>query len=56
MMKPLWFLGDSRKALQEFPKDARREAGYQLELVQMGLPQWISSQCSPSGMALRSSA
>ena len=38
MMKPLWFLGDSRKVLQEFPKDARREAGYQLELVQMGLP------------------
>jgi phage-related protein len=37
-MKPVWFLGDSRKALREFPKDARREAGYQLELVQLGLP------------------
>jgi len=37
-MKPVWFLGDSRKALREFPQDARREAGYQLELVQLGLP------------------
>ena len=34
----MWFLGDSRKALREFPQDARREAGYQLELVQLGLP------------------
>ena len=36
-MKPLRFLGDSRKALREFPNDARKEAGYQLELVQIGL-------------------
>ena len=35
-MKPVRFLGDSRKALREFPDDARNEAGYQLELVQMG--------------------
>ena len=32
------FLGNSRKALREFPKDARQEAGHQLERVQMGLP------------------
>jgi phage-related protein len=37
-MKPVRFLGDSRKTLQVFPEDARKEAGYQLELVQMGLP------------------
>jgi phage-related protein len=37
-MKVVRFLGDSRKALQEFPDDARREAGYQLDRVQMGLP------------------
>jgi len=35
-MKPIWFLGDSLKALREFPKDARQDAGYQLEKVQEG--------------------
>jgi phage-related protein len=37
-MKAVRFLGDSRKALKEFPDDARREAGYQLDRVQMGVP------------------
>lgn len=37
-MKPVRFLGDSRKALRGFPNDARREAGHQLDRVQMGLP------------------
>jgi phage-related protein len=37
-MKPVRFLGDSRKVLQEFPKDARQEAGYQLQRIQTGLP------------------
>jgi phage-related protein len=37
-MKSVLFLGDSRKALREFPDDARREAGYQLDRVQCGLP------------------
>jgi phage-related protein len=37
-MKVIRFLGDSRKALREFPKDARQEAGYQLERIQAGLP------------------
>ena len=36
-MKPIWFLGDSHKALKEFPKQARQKAGHQLVLVQRGL-------------------
>jgi|ERR1035438_7331434 phage-related protein len=35
-MKIIRFLGDSLKALREFPKDARQDAGYQLEKVQEG--------------------
>ena len=35
-MKLIRFLGDSLKALREFPKDARQDAGYQLEKVQEG--------------------
>ena len=35
-MKLIRFLGDSLKALREFPKDARQNAGYQLEKVQDG--------------------
>ncbi|HZB89290.1 MAG TPA: type II toxin-antitoxin system RelE/ParE family toxin [Terracidiphilus sp.] len=35
-MKPLRFLGDSLKALRDFPKDARQTAGYQLDKVQNG--------------------
>ena len=38
MMKELAFLGDSLKALSEFPRDARQAAGYQLRRVQDGLP------------------
>jgi phage-related protein len=37
-MKVVRFLGDSRKALKDFPNDARREAGHQLDRVQMGFP------------------
>lgn len=36
-MKPIWFLGDSLKALRDFPDDARRDAGRQLRRVQMGM-------------------
>jgi phage-related protein len=36
-VKPLWFLGDSRKVLRDSPQDVRREAGYQLDRVQRGL-------------------
>jgi phage-related protein len=37
-MKLIEFLGDSYKALSEFPKDARQAAGYQLRRVQDGIP------------------
>jgi phage-related protein len=33
-MKPIRFLGDSLKAIRDFPKNARQSAGYQLEKVQ----------------------
>jgi len=36
-MKPVSFLGSSIDDLRAFPETARREAGYQLELVQRGL-------------------
>lgn len=35
-MKALTFLGDSLKRLREFPKDAKSDAGYQLDRVQNG--------------------
>jgi phage-related protein len=35
-MKPLRFLGSSRRDLLDFPEDARRKAGYDLDLVQWG--------------------
>jgi phage-related protein len=36
-MKDLFFCGPSRDDLKEFSPSARREAGYQLDLVQLGL-------------------
>jgi len=36
-MKPVAFLGDSLARLREFPREARRTAGYQLERVQRSL-------------------
>jgi phage-related protein len=36
-VNPLEFRGDSLVALQHFPETARREAGFQLRLVQKGL-------------------
>ena len=35
-MRPIRFLGDSLKCLRDFPDDARNDAGYQLEKVQLG--------------------
>ena len=35
-MKRLVWLGDSLERLRNFPADARREAGYQMERVQAG--------------------
>ncbi len=36
-VKPIEFLGDSLRKLWEFPEDAKRDAGYQLDRVQHGL-------------------
>lgn len=36
-MKELFWVGSSREDLCEFPEDARRMAGHQLHLVQLGL-------------------
>lgn len=35
-MKPLKFIGNSLKALRDFPIDAMQDAGYQLDKVQRG--------------------
>lgn len=35
-MKPVRFLGDSLQRLRDFSKEARHDAGYQLEKVQRG--------------------
>jgi len=35
-VQDLAFVGSSREDLREFPEDARREAGYQLDKVQRG--------------------
>ena len=35
-MKPVRFMGDSLKCLREFPADARRDIGYQIEALQQG--------------------
>lgn len=35
-LKALRFLGDSLKRLREFPRDAKHDAGYQLDQVQRG--------------------
>jgi phage-related protein len=37
-VKVIEFLGDSLKAIREFPVDARQAAGYQLRRVQEGVP------------------
>jgi phage-related protein len=36
-MKDLKFMGDSKKALAGFPEEAKREAGFELWQVQLGL-------------------
>ena len=36
-IKRIEFLGDSLRSLREFPDDAKRDAGYQLDRVQHGL-------------------
>lgn len=36
-MKSVEFLGDSLERIREFPKEPRREAGFQLDRVQRGM-------------------
>lgn len=36
-MKPVCFLGDALKCLRAFPRDARQDAGRQIDRVQRGL-------------------
>jgi phage-related protein len=36
MLKPVEFRGSALRDLRDFPEDARREAGYQLDQVQRG--------------------
>ena len=36
LMKSVRFLGNSLKALRDFPEDARQDAGYQIDKVQRG--------------------
>lgn len=36
-VKDIFWVGSSLKDLRDFPEDARREAGHQLHLVQLGL-------------------
>lgn len=36
-IKPIEFLGSSRKALARFPAEARRTAGFQLDRIQRGI-------------------
>ena len=51
-MKPIEFMGDSLARVREFPKGARRAAGYQLDRVQRGLEpdDWKSMQAIGPGV------
>lgn len=46
------FLGDSRKVLREFPKDARHEAGYPLQRLQAGHPAEDFKPMRPIGIGV----
>jgi len=52
-MKPLEFLGDSLDRLREFPRLARRAAGFQLERVQRGLEPFDWKPMSSVGAGVR---
>lgn len=51
-LKPIEFAGDSLGRLRDFPKDARRTAGYQLDRVQRGLEpdDWKPMQAVGTGV------
>ena len=52
-MKPIEFLGDSLDCLREFPQQARREAGFQLDRVQRGLDPFDWKPMSAVGSGVR---
>jgi phage-related protein len=52
-MKPIEFRGDSLDRLREFPKEARREAGFQLDRVQRGLDPFDWKPMSSVGAGVR---
>lgn len=52
-MKPLEFLGDSLDCLREFPREARRQAGFQLDRVQRGLEPFDWKPMSSVGTGVR---
>jgi phage-related protein len=52
-MKPIEFRGDSLDCLREFPRDARREAGFQLDRVQRGQEPFDWKPLSTVGSGVR---
>lgn len=48
-MKPVVWFGDSRARVKDFPEDARRETGYELEKIQDGRKPISSSRGAGSG-------
>jgi phage-related protein len=53
MEKPLVWLGDSKRQVRAFPKDARSEAGLQLYAVQLGMApnDWKSMKTIGKGVS-----
>jgi len=43
-IKPVIFFGDSLEDLRSFPDNPRREAGYQIDVLQRG---WIPTDFKP---------
>lgn len=52
-VKPIEFRGDSLDCLREFPRDARREAGFQLDRVQRGQEPFDWKPMSTVGSGVR---
>jgi|SRR5687767_8556521 phage-related protein len=52
-MKSIEFLGDSLDCLREFPKQTRREAGFQLDRVQRNLQPFDWKPMSTVGAGVR---
>ena len=50
-MKPVFWMGSSREDLRDFPREARREIGYQLEHVQEDVDpnDWAHVYCGTRG-------